>query len=79
MKPAGLFDKKAIEARRRALASFAAWEAAQPIPAAPEDVIARLDEILRLTPPRPLSLRRSQDYAGVALLHRALSRLGPAK
>ena len=76
MKVAGLFDKKVFEARRRALASFSAWEAIQPIPTAPKDVIARLDEILRLAPPRTLSLRRPEDYAGVALLHRALSHLG---
>ena len=76
MKPSGLFDKEAIEVRRRALDSFSAWEKSQSVPPPPADAIARLDELLRLMPPQPLSPRRPGHYAGVAALRAALSHLG---
>ncbi len=76
MEPSGLFSREGIEARRRTLERFAAWEREQPPAPAPKNVLPELDALLRLLAPGPPGPRRPSDYEGVATLHAALVVLG---
>jgi hypothetical protein len=77
MESSALFSREGIEARRRALERFAAWEREQPSAAAPKNVLAELDALFRLVDPGPPGPRRRSDYEGVATLRAALAVLGP--
>ncbi|MEW5764877.1 MAG: hypothetical protein ACOYXN_09955 [Acidobacteriota bacterium] len=73
MEPSGLFSREGLEARRRALERFAAWEREQPPAPARENVLSDLDALFRLLDPAPPGPRRPSDYEGVAILHAALA------
>lgn len=65
-----------LRRRREAFAAFEAWEKAQrPVPPAP-DVLAQLDAILALMPPRQEEVPDVSAYAGVRRMHECLSVLG---
>lgn len=73
MSPADLFPKALFERRRRALQSFAAWEADRPPVSPPGEAMALLGFLWEMLPPEVRRAELPGDYSGVKAMRTALS------